>query len=168
VVEWLNVNRLNVSRLINQHPRTIINREALLDPLPPLPARLVETLLLETPFKSVLGRAWRQSSEFDTQGYAPTTEAGFQIVPREYGGAFLEVTSRKCMTCHDTVGMHANDFQFGRDWYGRVRGGDGIFSFHIFEPSCVSGNGIGIAPQLRGELLRTGKLQHYDEYRNHK
>ena len=164
LVKWLNLDELNVDQLFNGRPRTIINRKALLDPLPPLQPSLVEKLLTQTPFKSVLGQSWRHSLESDTEAYAPTTEAAFHIVPRNYEGAFLEVSSRKCMTCHDTVAMHANDFQFGRDWYGRVRGSDGIFSFHIFDPSCISGSGFGITPQLRAELLRAGRLQPYEDY----
>ena len=163
LVEWLNLDELNVSRLFNEHPLTIIDRTALLDVLPPLQPALVEKLLTQTPFKSVLGQPWRQSLESDTQCHAPTTESGFHIVAKNYRGAFLEVTSRKCMTCHETAGMHADDFQPGRDWYGRVRGSDGIFSFHIFEPSCISGNGFGVTPQLRAELLQAGKLQPYDD-----
>src|SRR5260370_23541611 len=141
LVEWLNLDELNVSRLYNEHPLPIIDRTALLDVLPPLQPALVEKLLTQTPFKSVLGQPWRQSLESDTQCHAPTTESGFHIVAKNYRGAFLDVTSRKCMTWHETAGMHADDFQPGRDWYGRVRGSDGIFSFHIFEPSCISGNG---------------------------
>ena len=75
----------------------------------------MERLLKETPFRSVLGQPWQHSLESDAEAHAPSTQAGFHIVPRNYEGAFLEVTSRKCMTCHDTVGLHANDFQFGRD-----------------------------------------------------
>lgn len=166
LVAWLNRDQLSASRLFNPHPQTVFDRTALLDPLPPLQPALVEKLLTQTPFKSALGQVWLQSLESNTEGHAPTTEAGFHIVPKNYGGAFMAVTSRKCMTCHDTTGMHADDFQFGRDWYGRVRGSDGIFSFHIFDPSCISGNGIGVTPQLRAELLRASKLQHYDEYLN--
>jgi hypothetical protein len=165
LVNWFNVGELSVSRLVNEHPKTVIDRRALLDPLPPLQPRAVEKLLTETKFKSVLGQAWRQSAASELECHAPTAEAGFHVVPRNYAGAFLEASSRKCMTCHDTVAKHANDFQFGRDWYGRVRGSDGIFSFHIFEPSCISGNGVSRAPELRTQLIRAGKLRHYDEYR---
>ncbi len=35
------------------------------------------------------------------------------------------------------------DFNAGRDWYGHIRGSDGIFSFHPFSPDCISGNGYG-------------------------
>jgi hypothetical protein len=163
-VEWLQRDELNVSRLNNSHPRTIFDRTALVDPLPSLQPLLVAKLLTETPFKSVLGQSWRHSLQSDAEAYAPTAATAFHIVPKNYGGGFMEVTSRKCMSCHETTGMHADDFQFGRDWYGRVRGSDGIFSFHIFEPSCISGNGIGVTPQLRTELLRAGKLQQYDDY----
>jgi hypothetical protein len=163
LLAWMDRGELNVSRLVNEHPRTVVDRTALQDVLPALKPELVKKLLTETPFKSVLGQAWQRSLQSDTEGHAPTTDAAFHIVPRNYEGTFLDVTSRKCMTCHETAGMHANDFQFGRDWYGRVRGSDGIFSFHIFDPSCISETGFGIAPQLRAELLWAGKLRHYDD-----
>lgn len=59
LVAWLNRNELNVSRLVNEHPRTVIDRTALLDVLPPLKPSLIEKLLTQTPFKSVLGQAWQ-------------------------------------------------------------------------------------------------------------
>jgi hypothetical protein len=153
--------RLQRVRIRDRHPqRIVIERTAVEHELPPLPEKLVARLLTETPFKSVLGQEW--ISDGEEEGHAPTTQADFHIVPRDYGAAALAVSSKKCMTCHETTAMHADDFQFARDWYGRVRGDDHIFSFHIFEPRCISGNGIGVQPELRQALIQAGKLKQYD------
>ena len=97
----------------------IENYERALDVTETGSVKLVARLLTETPFKSVLGQEWVRDGQ--DEGHAPTTRASFQIVPRDYGGSFLAVSSKKCMTCHETTSMHADDFQFARDWYGRVR-----------------------------------------------
>jgi hypothetical protein len=152
--------RLGRVRIRDRHQRVVIDRTVVEHELPPLPEKLVARLLTETPFKSVLGQEWVRDGA--DEGHAPTTQASFHIVPREYGGSFLAVSSKKCMTCHETTSMHADDFQFARDWYGRVRGDDHIFSFHIFEPRCISGNGIGMQPELRQALIDAGRLKQYD------
>jgi hypothetical protein len=53
------------------------------------------------------------------------------------------------------------DFDYFRDWYGRIRGSDGIFSFHPFEPWSVSDNGAPQSVQLRSELIQAGVLEGY-------
>ena len=140
----------------NDHPTNVINRKANDIILPPLDHNLVKELLKE-PFKSTKDGDW-----------IPSTKSDFHIVPKNYA-TFLEMSNKKCMTCHDSVGKHANDFeslsQTGRDWYGRVRGSDAIFSFHIFDPSCISGNGMSIPVTLRRELINNGKLIHWNSWK---
>ena len=60
----------------------------------------------------------------------------------------------------------AQSFEFGRDWYGRVRGSDGIFSFHPFSHASISFNGIGQAVSMRPELLEANVLERYDPGRH--
>jgi hypothetical protein len=153
---YLKNGEVAVETLVNRHPVKVIDRVALADELPLLDEALVWELL-KTPFKSVLGQEWVKSGS--TMGFAPTTKADFHIVPKNYQGHHLAVSSRACMTCHDTVNKHVNEFEFNRDWYGRVRGSDGIFSFHIFEPSSISYNGFSYAPRIREEFVRAGLLQ---------
>ena len=50
----------------------------------------------------------------------------------------------------------------GRDWYGRIRGSDGIFSFHPFDPSCISYNGYEQQARLRDEFVEGGLIERYD------
>jgi len=108
--------------------------------------------LLGRPFSSAKGKTWVRSSETGAS-YAPTTKAGFHIVPKDYDGALIEVSKESCMKCHQTTAKHASDFQPGRDWYGRVRGSDGIFSFHAFDSRHVSHGGLRVDPVLRKDML---------------
>lgn len=154
--------------MVNHHPTTIINRTSLQTHLPPLPSSVVSKLLDTTKFHTVLGKEWRKD-EKGREGHAPTTTADYHIVPKHYEGAFMEVSSKKCMTCHNSVLKHARDFENFtangqlRDWYGRVRGSDGIFSFHIFDPSCISSNGSPQGVAFRQSLIAAGLLKHWND-----
>ena len=150
----------DIERKRNQHPVLLFNREAVRDSLAALEPEVVEKLL-SRPFKSVLGKVWT-TAQYDgrtVEGFAPTSSADFHIVPRGYEGHYLEVSKTSCMTCHETALKHADEFQPARDWYGRVRGSDAIFSFHIFDPSCISGNGSSQAVILNQRLIDAGLLK---------
>jgi hypothetical protein len=123
--------------------------------------QLVIELLTQTTFRSSLGEVWRKST-VGVRTCAPTTDAPFHIVPANYDAGFVDADSISCMRCHETVGQHVRDFQPARDWYGRVRGSDAIFSFHPFCPTCVSTNGMGRGVKLRPELVKAGLLEQYD------
>ncbi len=144
--------------LANSHPTGVFNRRGLYDYLPALPAATVDDLLRKTPFRPVLGDEWIRVG--DKVGHAPSTKADYHIVPKNYDGPLLEVSTSRCMTCHDSVLKHADNFDAGRDWYGRVRGADGIFSFHPFDPSCISGNGFSVTPIINDRLVKAGLLKH--------
>ena len=149
------------SRLVNRHDLVTFDSTALQTYLPEIDAELVKKLL-DTPFKSALGQEWKRDPD-GTEAFAPTTEAAFHIVPKNYHGGFVEVSSNSCMRCHDSTLKHARDFQPFRDWYGRVRGSDNIFSFHIFEPGSIAYNGIGREPALRQDLIDAGVLTRWEE-----
>ena len=153
-------------RLADDHPRLTFDQSMGIDSLPPIrDDKLVARLLSETKFKSGLGDVWR----YGTDGLytcAPTTTAEFHIVPANYDAGFIEVDRVSCMRCHGTVGAHAREFQFGREWYGRVRGSDGIFSFHPFEPSSISPNGFGRTVRMRTELREAGLLERFNPERH--
>jgi hypothetical protein len=119
----------------------------------------------QTTFKSCLGTHWREGQGAAVNA-APTTRADFHVVPANYDAGFVEVDRQSCQRCHETVGQHVSRFQFGRDWYGRIRGSDGIFSFHPFEPGSVSYNGYGQPVQMRQELVAAGLLERYDPARH--
>jgi hypothetical protein len=127
--------------------------------------RLVAELLVGATFTSCLDQTWRMGSN-GAWSYAPTTQASFHVVPANYDGGFVEVSGRSCLRCHSTCNQHVREFNFGRDWYGHIRGSDGIFSFHPFDPATVSGNGFGSGVRMRRELTLAGVLEEYDDTRH--
>ena len=122
---------------------------------------LVAELLEGTTFKSALGRTWRTGSNGE-KTFAPTTTARFHIVPEGYQAGYIAVNRDSCIRCHQTVNRNVALFDAGRDWYGRIRGADGIFSFHPFEPSSISDNGYPRGVSLRRVFLDAGVLERYD------
>ena len=154
---------LNKHKLSNNHPRKVFVQSMGMDTLPPVDDDpLVVQLLTETTFTSASDVAWRESENGAVYTCAPTTTAAFHIVPANYAGGFVDVDPESCMRCHDSVGQQAQHFEFGRDWYGRVRGSDGIFSFHPFSVGSISHNGIGQAVSMRSELVKAKVLERFD------
>jgi hypothetical protein len=120
--------------------RAVDDIKGAVETLPPLPEGVV-TEILSRPFVSVKGVEWREVP--DRECHAPTSKDAFHVVQKDYDGAFFAVSQQACMRCHDTVQARADLFQSPatRDWYGRVRGSDGIFSLHPFEPSSYGSTG---------------------------
>ncbi len=155
--------KLHFARLTDSsHPRREFDQKAAVDELPALgDDRLVAELLTTTPFRSAEGEVWRIANGLRVT-YAPTTQAAFHVVPRNYDAGFIAVDQQSCSRCHASVNRHVDDFDSGRDWYGRVRGSDQIFSFHPFEPGTISYNGYSSSPGMRSSLTRAGLLQQFD------
>ncbi|MGD9647494.1 MAG: hypothetical protein AB7U73_17400 [Pirellulales bacterium] len=122
---------------------------------------LVVELLTTTPFRSAISTAWRVAAD-DTHTCAPTTKARFHVVPAGYSAGHIEVEQASCRRCHNTVNHSVDEFDGGRDWYGRVRGSDGIFSFHPFSRSSISDNGFPRTVSIRKELTKSGVVAHYN------
>ena len=141
-------------------PGRLFNSYAGQDKLPALPVDLVRDLLTQTPFKPVSGTVWYSSD--DVNAYAPTTDAAFHIVPANYDAAFISVDSSSCMRCHDSTNQAARSFNPPRDWYGNVRGSDGILSFHPYDPSCISPNGVRRTKRLRPEFVKANIVVKYN------
>src|SRR5690606_26322986 len=118
-----------------------------------------------TLFRSAEGEIWLVAAG-NKPAYAPTTQASFHIVPRNYDAGFIAVDQDSCSRCHNSVNRHVDEFDSRRDWYGRVRGSDQIFSFHPFEPGSISYNGFSSTPRMRHALVRAGLLEHYDARRH--
>jgi hypothetical protein len=149
-------------RLSDNHSRQAFSQLMGVDKLPALDDEaLVLELLTTTPFVSAHGELWRKGTN-GAYTAAPTTEASFHIVPKNYDAGFIEVDTHSCMRCHETANQHVRDFDFGRDWYGRIRGSDGIFSWHPFDPAGISGNGFGAKPRIRAALVEAGIVAPYD------
>jgi hypothetical protein len=149
--------------LVDKHPGKRSFQQAMgVDSLPPLgDDALVTELLTTTRFRSALGEAWRKA-EGNVKTFAPTTTAAYHVIPANFDAGFIEVDRTSCIRCHESVNESVNAFDGGRDWYGRVRGSDGIFSFHPFAPSSVSGNGYSVGVRMRGELEQAGLIARYD------
>jgi hypothetical protein len=146
----------------SNHSRRVFHQTMGVDRLPSAgDDQLVAQLLTETVFESALGATWRTGTN-RVHTVAPTTDAAFHIVPARYDGGFIEVDRNSCMRCHETANHHVNEFQFGRDWYGRVRGSDGIFSIHPFDPSCISYSGFSQPARLNSDWISAGLLASFD------
>mgnify|MGYP001125191604 CR=1 FL=1 len=157
--------RLPNMTLADYHPRRTFHQRMGVDSLPPIDDRLAIELLTTTPFRSALGETWRFGAD-GNYTFAPTTSDTFHVVPQNYDAGFISVDRHSCVRCHETVNQHVNRFQSGRDWYGRIRGSDGIFSFHPFDPSSIAGNGIGRGVAMRRELIEAGILAPFDQQRH--
>ena len=127
--------------------------------------KLVGQLLTSTKFRSTAGEVWREASN-GSKTYAPTTEASFHVVPAKYDAGFVQVDRTSCMRCHDSVSKPVSDFNPGRDWYGHIRGSDGIFSFQPFSNDSISDNGYGRAVSMRPEFEKAGVIAKYDPKRH--
>jgi hypothetical protein len=68
--------------------------------------------------------------------------------------------------CHRSTNVPARAFNRSRDWYGRVRGSDGIFSFHPFDPARISYNGYSRGVALWQSLIDVGVIDRYDPARH--
>jgi len=149
-------------KLTDKHPRKSFEQSMGVFLLPPLKDDdLVRDLLTQTTFKSSLGEVWFEGANGPV-AVAPTTEAKFHVVPAKYDAGFIEVDRASCVRCHETVNQSVAKFEAGRDWYGRIRGSDGIFSFHPFDPGCISGNGFSQPVRMRQELVSAGVIEKYD------
>lgn len=141
-----------------QPDKSVFSQKRHQDFLPAIDEEAAVSLLDKTPFSSALGAIWRGKGELAP--HAPTTEAGFHVVPKKYTAGFIDVTSNSCMQCHKETNQHVNEFDIRRDWYGRIRGSDGIFSFHPFDPSCITRSG-GRAVTFNKKMVDAGVIAEF-------
>lgn len=129
--------------------------------LPEISTPDVLALLQAKPWPSCLGATWTKTDKGDV--IAPTNErATFNFVPSNHWGAFAGNERESCMKCHDSTNQHVTVFEQPRGWYGRVRGSDGIFSFHPVEPASISSNGGAVPVRIRQSLIDGGFVAAYD------
>jgi hypothetical protein len=67
-----------------------------------------------------------------------------------------------CAKCHESTLKHVDEFDTPRQWYGRVRGSDRIFTFHPIEPASISTNGAPRQVRLRQAFVDSGLVAWYD------
>jgi hypothetical protein len=113
------------SEIQNPHPVKTFEFKGYREDLPEIPESLAETIL-----------SWdfEANASWKSDCHAPSTRsASLSIVAKDYQGFMVRPDSKGCAQCHDTTLASTSKMETGRDWYGRVRGSDGIFSFHIFD-----------------------------------
>jgi hypothetical protein len=91
---------------------------------------ILKELLREATFQSVEGSVWKESGGL--RAFAPTTDASFHVVPRNYNGGLLEVSQENCHRCHENAGRPFRDYYDNILAYGELWGGDDAFSWHPF------------------------------------
>lgn len=129
--------------LRSNHQRDGFESEAAISPLPTLPVSLVNDLLKE-PFRSHLGdKAW-----------SPTAD-GYNVVPSGWLGGFVPVDAESCMRCHDKAGQTVN---LNGETRWRLRGGDGIFSFHPLDVTGLANGQIKLNQKLLDAGLLTNRI----------
>lgn len=109
----------------NPHDEKTFEFKGYREDLPEIPESLATTIL-----------SWdfEANAEWKTDCFAPSTKSdSLSIVSKDYQGCIVRPDSKGCAQCHDSTLGHTFKLERNRDWYGRVRGSDGIFSFHIFD-----------------------------------
>ena len=133
----------------NHNAQRVLNVATIVDELPPMPKDVQDKIYIR-PFQEVTDVIWHKTDEHKC--YGPS--GGF-VADKYQGGHFA---STQCIQCHHTVLSHAQHFGTGRDWYGRLRGTDGIFSVPIADDGCISGNGFNYRPVWNQKLVKAGLL----------
>jgi len=114
--------------------------------LPVVPRDVLASTLDAAEFLPTKGTEW-------LPGIAAPTARSFSVVPIGYFGSHTPTNNQACMRCHQDAGKVVNE-PGEAEW--RLRGDDGIFSFHIFEPSSVGTT----TPRLNLRLVAAGLLKH--------
>jgi hypothetical protein len=144
LVAALREPKLEYLEIRNPHPKKTFEFHGYRENLPAIPETLARTIL---GWEFVADVEWRRDC------HAPSTRAeGLHIVPRDYLGCIVRADSRGCMQCHDSAGVNTGIMELERDWYGHIRGMDGIFTFHIFDNTSVSATGHNLAVRLNPDL----------------
>lgn len=168
-VARIEAGKLEPFRLADTQPlRAVFRQSSGRDVLPALGDDKLVAELLRRDFKDVHGSPWRTAGKLTA--HAPATEAPWHIVPAGYDGCAVEVSVRSCQRCHDTTQRHAEEFAENRgvarypyrDWYARVRGSGGIFSFHPFNPASISYNGSSRPVAINARLVNAGVIAEYN------
>lgn len=90
------------------------------------------------------------------------TDSTAQLVPANYHGSQVGVDRQDCNRCHGDVAQPVNLFDHpGRDWYGYIRGSDGIFTFHPFSPESIAVNGGRLTVRFNDRLQDAGYIAPY-------
>ena len=137
---------------------------------------MVRALLKTTPFKSVFGKPWNEAQGGAAEGWAPTSNSSFNIVPKNYFGGLIPMNQVSCMECHESAGRHVDNFDpqldraagivsdpsdapRSRTWYNFIPGNDGILSFHPFDARKVAQGASATSQSFVDCLKRSGLMR---------
>jgi hypothetical protein len=126
---------------------------------------ILEQLLGQASFSSARGQWWKKNGSLGA--YAPTTDAGFHVVPTSYVGGYFDV-SKDCDTCHRDAGHPFKDYYEFVELYGELWGGDEIFSWHPFRADKfvdADGNVLNFNNdnrEIRPDFINGGVVKQYD------
>lgn len=131
--------------------------------LPPIgDDQLAKTLLASTPWEDASGDEWAD----DVHAPTAASPTGLHIVPHGYKAHGFAVDSDSCMRCHSHTNHAARLFDNRREWYGRVRGSDGIFSFHPIAPTAISQTGRRKQVEFRESLVKARLIEEFSTRRH--
>lgn len=117
----------NLEDMRSRHHDLFPDRKAAVLKLPKLEMK-TSKLMLKLPFKSTVGEPWFSDGKVDCD--MAETDHEDSIVPLGYQGAHFIASKKSCSNCHSETKRYAFDLENPRQWYGYVRGDDGIFSWH--------------------------------------
>lgn len=137
----------------SNHPRRAFRARAGIFRLPRLSRDVSATLLTTSTFLASSGQT------FYRDAVAPTADHDESIVPRQYQASFLGADRETCANCHRHTLRHVDRFE-NRDWYGYIRGSDGIFSFHPIDPTCIGPPDRAV--KFRQAFSDAGIIAQYD------
>lgn len=118
--------------------------------------------LINRPFVSCLGEKWKVGTNGVAALAATNPTNNFNVIPPNFHGAFAGNDRDGCIKCHDSTNRHVTEFEQPRGWYGRIRGSDGIFSFHPFDPRSISYAGGALPVRISGRLEAAGIVAAYN------
>ena len=134
--------------------------------LPLIDEALAGELLTRGRWQSASGKPWKVGTN-GVEVHAPTTDAdGLSIVPQHYKAHLFAVDSGSCFRCHSHTGDSARLFDANRGWYGRVRGNDGIFTWHPIALDAISyegSNRFNKPVKFRLEFMKAGIVEAFDQ-----
>ncbi|MCB9597650.1 MAG: hypothetical protein H6719_33335 [Sandaracinaceae bacterium] len=132
---------------------------------------ILRELLRTTPFVSARGVAWKEQGSLRT--WAATTDAEFQIVPRDYAAGFLSVDEETCSRCHRDAGRPFRDWYDNILAYGELWGEDEAFSWHPFATGRFVDTSSGRVREfnydnreMRADFVSAGVLVRLDRSRH--
>ncbi|MCB0403288.1 MAG: hypothetical protein KDD51_00785 [Bdellovibrionales bacterium] len=126
---------------------------------------ILKELLMDTVFESARFYSWKESGALKT--FAPSTQAEFSIVPKNYDAGMFEVNEEFCNRCHKDAGRPFRDYYPNIIAYGELWGQDDAFSWHPFDNKNFVNSSGEVQNfnhdnrKFRQDLIDAGLLEKY-------